>query len=141
MPSCHFAATLQVEFIADRRNCRSRSRDRANCCESTIHDCFSTEKIAREKLVEVWPLCGAARCQPFHRRLSLRLTYCRFQHGWKTNDEAHNDEPGKASAACGRSDYGESFRVRAIAAGFGARQCPDLPWQTLIVGAISLCRG
>src|SRR5262249_17727558 len=47
----------------------------------------------------------------------------------KMNDEADNGEPGKASAACGRSDHGESLPPGTIAARIGARQCPDLPRQ------------
>src|SRR5262245_50473233 len=52
-----------------------------------------------------------------------------FKHGPRKSTEGDNDERGRACVACDRSDDGESFRVGTIAARFGARQRPDLPWH------------
>jgi hypothetical protein len=71
MPSCHFPFTLLVEFAADRRDCRSRSRHRPSCRESTIQVASAGEKSLWRSSSRVRPHFAA---QPRASRFSRH--YC-----------------------------------------------------------------
>jgi hypothetical protein len=50
-----YAALLSSQLIVTVADRVPKFDVGPSCRESTVHDCLSTEKIAREKLVETWP--------------------------------------------------------------------------------------
>jgi hypothetical protein len=55
MPFPVYAAMLSSQLIVLIADRVPQIDVGPSCRESTVHDCLSTEKLAREKLVEAWP--------------------------------------------------------------------------------------
>ena len=120
MPFSIYAAVLSSPLVVNVADRIPEFDVGPTCRESTVHDCLSTEKIAREKLLEAWPaVYGAGQGSMRHgRKIGRPPSYV----GWLTclqiNANARNISAGSRNvSADGTTDRattgsGETARRR-----------------------------